>query len=394
MDQDLHTLLTSVRDDAPPPRLSVDDITAAGRHLARRRRRLTLLSSVGGGALAAVAALAAAFVLAASPTAPQTPAVDPSTLPNIAASPAPTAFGEAPPFVTTYRGYEAGSYVVSDPDLVTTAYQQSSIEATFDPSGATPEPSLTTDPLTRARAPELVAGGTLVVYRSGVFDPVVFAKGGDKIEMRSGVGLLHYAGGMSGPVLSATDQARLEKFADNVPALAWQYTTDSWAAIYWSSWQTVPDRDHLIAIAEGLTPAAPKAFPVGFQPGYLPRGYVLMSVSYGTDMGYGNRVVSAARLTPKPPALPLTEPINFDEWPSLTLSFGHMDANPKMAQKYDCAGNTTCTRVLDDGATYVRVDVNGLKITQAMQLTQIAVAMKPQDPDDMAAWPAAVKTFP
>ncbi|MGI5237718.1 hypothetical protein [Dactylosporangium sp. CA-139066] len=395
MDQDLRTLLTSVRDDAPPPRLSVDDITAAGRGLVRRRRRLALLSSVGGGAVVAVAALAAAFVLTGSPGAPLTPAVDPSSLAKMAASPVPTAFAEAPPFVTTYRGYTAGSFVVSDPDLVTNAYQQSSIAARPAPSPAGARPSQpAADPLVSRDPAGLLRGGSLVVYRPGVFEPTMFLKAQQRVSTRFGPALLMYSGANSAPTMSANDRARIEKqMQPEVPALAWQYAADSWAAIYWSSWETVPQQDTLVAIADGLMPAAPREFPVGFQHGSLPPGYQLLSVSYGVEFGYGNSIYSAVRLTPKVPKGTLLAPYDFDAVPALTITVGRADAGTKAAGT-SCPDVTSCTRILPGGGTYISVGISGIKLTTAFQLSQISLGVKPQNPDDTSAWPAAVKVFP
>ncbi|MER7003602.1 hypothetical protein ABT297_11240 [Dactylosporangium sp. NPDC000555] len=395
MEQDLRTLLTSVRDDAPPPRLSVEDIAAAGRHLARRRRRLVLLSSAGGGAAAVVAAVTAALVMASTPAA-LTPAVNPSTPANPATSPARTVLADARPFVTTYKGYTAGSYLVSDPDLVTVAYQQSSIDAGIDLSAnpfSTPSPLPTTTPASGlSRMPELQRGGILVVYRSGAFQPTAFLKSTERLEMSTGVGLLYRAADLTQPP-STSDRAEIQKMREQVPALAWQYAPDAWAVIYWASRETVPTKEELAAIAEGLTPSATREFPVGFHSSSLPRGFNLLSVSYGTDM-VSNQVVSAVRLSPERPALPLTEPIDLQSFPALTLSFGRTDAGPRMVDKLDCASSVECQRVLGDGSTYVKVELNGLKPTPATQVTQITLGIRPQDADNMAAWPPAVKVFP
>ncbi|MFG2041455.1 hypothetical protein [Dactylosporangium sp. NPDC048998] len=393
MEQDLRTLLTSVRDGAPPPRLSVDDITAAGRHLARRRR-LTLLSSVGGSAAAAVAAVTAALVIAGTPAA-LTPAVDPSTLPN-AVSPAPTAFADAEPFVTTYNGYAAGSYLVSDPDLVTMAYQQSSIDAGIDlsaePLSSPPLPATTVPAAGLSRMPGLLRGGILVVYRPGAFDPTEFLKSAEKVEVRTGFGLLRNAGGSGQPTPSPPDRARLQKMQAQIPSLAWQYAKNAWAVIYWSSWESLPTKEELAAIADGLRPSATKQFPVGFLPSFVPHGFQLLSVSYGTDMGTGNQVVSAARLSPGLPTLPLTQPIDLQGFPTLTLSFGRTNAGPRMVDKLDCTSGVQCQRVLGDGTTYVKAELNGLKTTA--QVTQITLGIRPQNADNMADWPPAVKVFP
>ncbi|WP_433077994.1 hypothetical protein ACQP1P_36070 [Dactylosporangium sp. CA-052675] len=400
MEQDLHTLLTSVRDDAPPPRLSVDDITAAGRHLVRRRRRLTLLSSAGGGAVTAIAAVTAVLMLTGAPRA-LTPAVDPSGLASPAA-PAPTAFVEAAAFSTTYQGYKAGPYQVGDPDLVTNAYQQSTIATApgGDPAPSESESAEAADPVpsagpgaaARAKAKDVPTGGILVVYRPGAFEPTLFEKGGEKVQLRDGgSGLLAYAGTMNAPPTAPGDRPAVGR-TGLVPTLAWQYTGDAWAAIYWSAWENVPDREHLLAIADGLTPSVPRQFPVAFQPATVPRGYQLLSVSYGGDVFTGDEVVSAARLTAKPPALPIYQPYVFEDLPVLTLAVGHTDAGPKLAGRLECDGQTRCTKVADTGKTYVYAEAGNTKLSAT--LTQLALGIRLEgDLGASGTWPPAAKVF-
>ncbi|MEU7874132.1 hypothetical protein [Dactylosporangium sp. NPDC049140] len=392
MEQDLHTLLTSVRDDAPPPRLSVDDITAAGRHLVRRRRRMALLSSVAGGTVTAIAAVTAALMLTGTPRA-LTPAVDPSALPS--ASPALTEFAEAPAFVTTYQGYKAGPYIVSAPDLVTNAYQQSSIDP--GPGPEPTEPAQPAQPLATAkpsasRASEVSSGGTLVVYRPGAFEPALFEKGGEKIQVGDGdVGFLAYSGGPTGPSIPPGAAKAMYGRDALVPTLAWQYTDGAWAAIYWTAWENVPGRDELLTIADGLAPSAPRQFPVAFQAATVPRGYQLLTASYGDDVPSDEPAASAVRLTLKPPPLPLYEPYNFDDLTTLTLATGRSYAGSKMAGRLDCSGQVRCTRILGNGDVFVSGEVTNSKPSAA--LTQITLGIKPMDPDEPGAWLPAVKVF-
>ncbi|MFI5911066.1 hypothetical protein [Dactylosporangium sp. NPDC051541] len=403
MERDLRTLLTSVRDDAPPPRLSVDDITAAGRHLVRRRRRNALLSSAGGGVVTAIAAVTAAFMFAGGPAA-LGPAVDPSSLPS-AASPAPTAFAAAPPFTTTYKGYQTPSYQVSDPDVVTVAYQESAISGSglfLDPSPAqtAAQPSVTNRTgapgATPSRIADLTPGGSLVVYRPDAFDPAVFEKGGDKLQLPHGqVALLAYAGSgstsPSGPPLAgkgAMDHGEM------VPTLAWQYMDGAWAAIYWSSWEDVPPLDDLIAIADGLSPAAPRPFPVAFQTASPVRGYQLVAVSNGRDLLDEGEIVSAVRLSPTPARLPIIEPYDFDNIGVLTLAVGRGDGNSKLAGRLECEPDRQhCTKFLDSGSAYTVASTVGLKNPSGAQLTQITLSIKPQNLDNAESWPPATKVF-
>jgi hypothetical protein len=302
-------------------------------------------------------------------------------------------FADAPPFVTTYRGYQVGDYQVSDPDLVTTAYQQSAIDAGVSlepqPSESALKPTPSADPASRVSG--LYRGGTLVVYRPDAFDPAIFEKGGEKVTTRTGVGLLAYSGGTGTATPAKTAYGRDLL----VPTLAWQYTDNAWAAIYWSAWESVPDRDQLLGIADGLTPAPNRQFPVGFQSSFVPKGYALLSASFGSDLPSGDRVVSAARLTPQRLVLPLFEPFDFDAMSTLTFALGRSDAGNKLAGRFDCEdGQLRCTKVLDDGTAYVSAEITGQKSAATAQITQITLGIRPQNPDDTGEWQPVVKVFP
>lgn len=361
----------------------------------RRRRRLTLLSSVAGGAVAAAAAVTAALVLAAP--AAMMPALDPSRLPGVS-TPALADFVDAPAFTTTYRGYDAGPYIVSDPDLVTTAYQQSTIDTPM-PQPAIPAMSASaTSPSAsptsaRTKLSGLARGGTLVVYRSGAFSPREFSPS-EEVALRAGTGMLHYAGGMTSPSLAPGDLARAEKLGVTIPALAWQYTANSWAAIYWSSWETTPTRDELVTIADGLKPARPKEFPIGFVPKFVPKGYTMMAASFGQDMLTGDRIVSSARLTLKPPPTPVTRPFALDEWAMLTLAMGTGDPSAKVIGKPQCSDDRTeCALVVAENGTYLRADTGGVKPPTLGEPSQILLGMTAQDPEDKTGWPPATQVF-
>ncbi|WP_238008618.1 hypothetical protein KZZ52_47605 [Dactylosporangium sp. AC04546] len=392
--QDLRSLLTTARDDAPPPRLSVDDITTAGRQLVRRRRRIALLSSVAGSAVAAITAVAVAVML--NTPQPITPALDPSGLPA-KPSPTPAQFAAAAPFVTTYAGYKAGRYSVSDPNLVTTAYQQSSIDETTGPPGT---PATPIAPSASATAPNTnprgisQPGGTLVVYRPGAFEPSEFDPA-EKIQLRSGPGLLHYAGQLSAP---QADKALAEKYAmmgAPIPAFAWRYAADAWAAVYWTSWEQTPTRDELVAIADGLSPATPKPFPIGFQAQLIPKNYSLAAASYGQDIASGERLVSAVRLTPKPIAVPLTRPINFDDYLTATLAIGLPSPDGKITKgRSSCPSDALATCMyLTEAGTLVLVDYSSPKEAVGTPPALVAQRMNPADPTDPGSWPPVTEVF-
>ncbi|GAA2612019.1 hypothetical protein GCM10010399_48630 [Dactylosporangium fulvum] len=394
--QDLRTLLTSARDDAPPPRLSVDDITAAGRHLEHRRRQLALLSSAGGGVVAAIAAVAAVLML--NNPEPMTPALDPSRLPALPSPAAPAEFVAASAFTTTYQGYTAGRYVVSDPDLVTTAYQQSTIApVSSTPAPFTPPP-LTSTPEVKTRASGIRApGGVLVVYREHTFEPTVFDPS-ERIQLRGSVGLLHYAIGQKTPPASPEVLKRYGQFGGVIPALAWQYSDDAWAAIYWSSWEDAPTVEELAAIADGLTPAQPKEFRIGFRLKTLPQRYFLVAASLGQDAPDGSTLISSVRLTLKPPQAPLTGMIDFETLGAITLSVGVNEpgdpsAPTGSAVKPACTtGALVCTRPVSD-RMYVRVEGDGTKLFPPGLTAELTTLMDPANPDDPGNWPPVTEVF-
>ncbi|GAA0730530.1 hypothetical protein Drose_27195 [Dactylosporangium roseum] len=385
--QDLRTLLTSARDDAPPPRLSVDDITAAGRRLERRRRRLALLSSAGGGVVAAIAAAAAVLVL--NDPAPMTSALGPSHLPGMRSSAEPAEFAAAPAFTTTYRGYPAGRYFVSDPDLVTTAYQQSTIA----PVSPTPTPSMSA-PAVRTKA----SGGVLVVYREHAFEPKMFDPA-ERIQLRGSVGLLHYAAGPgASSALTAETFKRYSRPGGGIPTLAWQYTDDAWAAIYWSPGEDAPTVAELTAIADGLTPAQPKEFRIGFRLKTPPQRYSLAAASFGQDSPDGGTLISSVRLTLRPPQVPLTGMIDFETLGAITLSVGvNQSGDPSPlagspAKPACTAGTLVCTRPAGD-RTYVRVEGDSTKLFPPGLTVELTTVMDPADPDDRGSWPPVTEVF-
>lgn len=354
----------------------------------RRRRRVAVLSSVAGGAVAAITAVAAVVML--NTPQPITPALDPSGLPG-RPSPTPAQFTEAAPFVTTYAGYRVGRYAVSDPNLVTTAYQQSSIDDTRALPGA---PSIS--PTAQSTNPQGInrLGGTLVVFRTGAFEPKAFEPS-EKVQLRSGVGLLHYAGQLSAPEV---DKARVEKYALTgapIPAITWQYASDAWAAVYWTTWEQTPTRDELVAIADGLSPATPKPFPIGFQAQLIPKNYSLAAASFGQDVPSGERLVSAVRLTPKPIQTPLTEPVDFDDYLTATLAVGLPSPNGKITRdRSACASASLATCMyLTEAGTLVLVDYSSPKEAVSTPPALVAQRMNPADPTDPGSWPPVTDVF-
>lgn len=339
---------------------------------------------------------------------PQTvgPAVDPNGNPGLSgASQAPARradFVPAGAFETNYAGYTSGRYVVSDPDLVTAGYQQSSIDlgrgAPPPASPSTALPFVSDDPSPgRSSSPGADAKfapqeGRLVVYGTGAFDPREFSKG-EKLQIGGRTALLRHAGGPSIPSASPTgkdgccgDPA--------VPTIAWQYLPDSWAAIYWSSFETTPTRDELIALAGDLPAGEVRAFPVGIRMAEMPKGYRLIAVSTRRSP-YDETNLSVVRLALKPLAGPFAAPVELDDYPSIVLSLGVADQMTSTTiSKASCVpGNGSCAALVDDGQFYLQVDSIGQRTLSSAELSQILKLMSAEEPADRTTWPPAVKVF-
>ena len=278
-------------------------------------------------------------------------------------------------------------------------YQQSSIDVGVGPS--TSAAPATSEDATIPASPEgpqgakvriaaLTTQGTLVVYRTGVFSPREFERG-ERLDLNAGPAFLLYSSGNPAVGPSDADRTLLQKQFPKIPTLAWQYAPDAWAAIYWTEWDTVPDRDALTAIAGGLKPASPKPFPVGLTAGQLPKGYQLLSASFGADLLGDGRTLSVVRLVPKLPAPTLTRPFQLEYEAGLVLSMGRTDPQPKLIERPECPDATYCSKIVLEGDTYVAAELIDVKPT--MPTLQVILGLKAVDEPDMASWPPVTKIF-
>ena len=363
-----------------------------------------LLSSVAGGVAAVIAGATAAVVLLAPPAV--TPAVDPNGNPGLAAvsqSPARVAeFTAAGAFQTNFSGYTSGRYVVGDPDLVTTGYQQAGIDlSTAAPSvSASPMAADTTGPSGArtsgepgARGEVVPSEGRLVVYSAGAFDTRAFAKA-EKLQVAGRTALLRLDGDPSAPTTPLNGGKDGCCRLPTVPTLAWQYLPDSWAVIYWSTPQTVPTRAELVALAEDMPPAEPRAFPAAIHLKDIPRGYRLIAVSTRTS-SYDRTNLSVVRLALKPLALPLTAPPDLDAHRSMVLTLGVSDPETSAAiAKASCRpGSTACALLLPDEQFFLQVESSGDRPLSTSELAQLLKSMTVDDPENPSTWPAATEHF-
>ncbi|BBH65644.1 hypothetical protein ACTI_23290 [Actinoplanes sp. OR16] len=116
----LSDLLEEARADAPPMRLGVDDLVAAGRRRLRRRR--------AGWAMAAAVAVAAAIGAPQIATRPEI-ATRPQIVnqPQIVTSAFPEEKAATFSFTPTFRGYRVGGFIIEDPAAMTLGWTSAMI---------------------------------------------------------------------------------------------------------------------------------------------------------------------------------------------------------------------------------------------------------------------------
>lgn len=357
-----------------------------------------LLSSVAGGVAAVIAGATAAVVLLAPPAV--TPTVNPNGNPgqaDVSQSPArPAEFTAAGAFQTNFSGYTSGRYVVGDPDLVTTGYQQASIDLNPVAPSASASPSTSATPAggaqPGARGDVVPREGRLVVYSAGAFDTREFTKA-ERLQIAGRTALLRLAGDPSAPATPLGGKYGC-CVLPTVPTLAWQYLPNAWAVIYWSTPETAPTRAELIALAEDLPPAEPRAFPTAIHLKDMPRGYRLIAVSTRTS-SYDRTNLSVVRLAQKPPGLPFTGPLDLDSHPSIVLTLGLSDPETSAAiTKASCRpGTTACAHLLPDGQFFLQVESHGDRPLSPSELSQLLKSMTVEDPEDPSTWPAATDNF-
>ncbi len=334
-----------------------------------------------------------------------TPSVGPNGNPGgvAGATPSPVRSGGFVPagaFETNFSGYTSGRYVVSDPDLVTTGYQQADIDlAQAAPSvSASPRqtvdaaPSAARSTLPGARGDMVPREGRLVVYNAGAFDTREFIKA-EKLQVDGRTAMLRLAGDPTSPAtpLGGKDGCCLPA---TVPTLAWQYLPDAWAVIYWSTPQTAPTRAELVALAEDMPPAEPRAFPAALRMRDIPKGYRLIAVSTRTS-SYDRTNLSVVRLAQKPPGPPFTGPADLDAHPSIVLSLGVSDPETSaVIAKASCRpGTTACAVLLPDRQYFLQVESFGDRAMSPSELLQLLKSMTTEDPEDPSTWPAAKDSF-
>jgi hypothetical protein len=281
MNYDLRDVLDSATAQAPPPRLSADQAIAAGRSLQRRRR----YGWTGG--IAAVAALAVAGVMsapylsgAAGPAGTDSAAspvvAEPVTFPTLDA-----------PFMYSIKGYSVGPLHVGDPVFATAAYQESIV--TLD---GVEKQKVTNSAETWERSYDRPVG-VLTVYRPGVFTPDKFASG-TPVRVHDLPGLQIEFEKQVSEVRVENGRKEFSSRTAKVAALAWQYADGAWATIVATPLLNTADpAGDLLALADGLTPAAPSVVRVPYRLGSVPAGYHLVGIGKFNPTNAGDSISEA-----------------------------------------------------------------------------------------------------
>jgi hypothetical protein len=371
MKLELSDLLNESKADAPPPRYNVDDAVAAGRRLQGRRR----VAWTGAGAAAAVVVVAAAIAV-------------PQVLPNNKPGPTPAAApaAKAPakkagpfvypaaPFAGSIKGFRVGDLKVTDTMQVTPGYQIAEI------LGKEGDQRLVADD--GSRHTFTLAPGLVMVYRKGVQDPKVFAKGeAVSVNGHAGRYITNY---------------KILEYAQGTPALGWQYADGSWAVVAAAADRSLTKRQ-ITAVAEGVASSAAKPQTVGFKLAYVPEGFKLAAAgTTDAQLTVSMKGESYLRLIKgdypyKDLAGAFDNPVVGDKqlpmiqlalYPSWYGKYSPPSGQPK--NSVFCASESLCYRASDDGKWQIEANGGGtLPDSELLKLLQQVTFANPADP---ASW--------
>jgi hypothetical protein len=370
----MRELLDIAKDDAPPARLSVDDIVSAG----RRRKRWAVAQRIGGAAAVAAAAAVTATVLVVTQGMTQGTRYD-TRVGSPPKESVPVQAAPAPPFTFTFEGYSAAGYRVITPREVTATYQAATIVGPATDSDG---------------KPRSMAVGTMTVFQPGAFNTEQVRTGSKLTVMgrdayqtslaRERMRVWHHDG-TTDP--AATVQATV---------LAWQYDENAWAVIeeeiYFPHQFTVPA---MVAVAEMLRMNGEVTARLPFRTGYLPAGWTLQSVSGRSFDDEDTGMVRAVYAAPDAGFGSLTGPRDFDQYtasPSVVIAILHEDAPPPDAPKKKniCIdGDHWCTWSIPGTGMYIAVN-DPSKTLPDEELLRIGQSLTFADFTQPATWPAVI----
>jgi len=373
---DMREILEIAKEDAPPTRLGVDDIVAAG----RRRRRWAVAQRAGGAvAVLALAAVTATVLVVTHGTPDRSADANRVGSPPKTALPPPAPVA-APLFTYTFGGFTSGRYRVVEPLEVTRAYQVATV---LGPAKDGDGKDIT------------AAVGSLTVYQPGVYDPAK-VRGGQKLTVQ-GRDAYHAVLQRDLPTGYFINGVPTDVRSIPVDTLAWQWAENAWAVVDNDAFfqdRQFPVED-MIALTGQLRFDREVPARLPFRPGYLPAGWTLQSVSGRSFAAEDSGTVQAVYSAPESSFESMTGPRNFFGYagsPSVVVAISQEDTPPPDAPKKKdicLAGDHWCTWSLPGTGYYIAVHDPSKTLSDA-DLLRIGQSLTFSDFNQPATWPTVV----
>lgn len=376
MKHELSEMLAASKENPPPPRYTTDDVLAAGRKAQSRRR--VLFTGVGSAAavVAVVAAIAVPQMVSRS-TPTTNPAVPAAA--GGAKKAAPFAY-PAKDFTANIGSFKSGDLSVSGALQVTTSYEAASIVAPGTGSRYQDDKGKIHSTLNDV--------GTLVVYKPGVFNPVLAQKTGKATKLGTGVG--YYVAAKKESVSAADEKKLGAQYTD--ASLTWQYASDSWAVATTRGVAKASESD-MINLAQKVISTTPSTVKVGFKVGAVPAGFQLEGAGT-TDSGLvspfeGQSSIRLVKGTPSYTGLtgPIVDAprVGDKQISTLTLTVYPTWLSKRTDKAGSClSGQSLCYKATKDGK--FTVELNGGGFLSDTALTKVIKSVTFADPADTSTW--------
>jgi len=346
---ELSDMLEAGKENAPPPRYSVDDAVAAGR---KRQRRRTVLTGAGSAAVVVAVATAIAVPQIVTDKGPATQGNAAPAAASKAAAPAPFAY-PADNFTGNITGFKSGDLTVTDTVHVTPGYQVA-----------------------------------VVVYRKGVYDP-------KKIKTAEQVTVDGHAGYFQKSLPGKAPEGlkgKIPASAFDTPAsLAWQYDDNAWAVVSVAA-RVKATQQEVAAIAAKVTAGAAKPVTVDFKLSYVPKGYELAAAGPSSVLNSPLEGESYVRLLKGDfPYRGLTAPaqdpfvVNDKQLPVVQLTlYPKWNGKYRSATTPSCPEPGLCYRTTDNGK--YELELSGGGFLSDPEMIKMLNSVTFADPSDPGTW--------
>ena len=375
MKLELSDMLKAGKENAPPPRYSVEDAVAAGRK--RQRRQRTVFA--GAGSTAAVVAVAAAIavpqIVSGHKSSPSLPAAASSAATQKKAFAYP-----AGDFTGNIAGFTSGDLKITDTVHVTPGYQVAIVVA---PGSGTD----TVDADNKLHhSPNDI--GQVVVYRKGVYNP-------KKIQSAAKTSVdghpAYFQKSLPGESPKGVKGNFPKHAFDTAASLAWQYGDNAWAVVTTAGRAEI-SQQQLAAIAAKVSAGAAEPAKVGFKLSYVPSGYELAAAGPSDSMLLSPMTGESyiRLLKGNFPYKGLTEPaqdpfvVNDKQLPVVQLGLYPSWYSKHSAKTASCPDQGLCYRSTDDGK-YV-LELSGGGFLSDAEMIKMLNSVTFADPTDPGTW--------